>query len=389
MKSPGDSRKESLLLAGASDEEAAELLAYAENKFKIPEVLPRFPLPDEPFVDVWRNYAEWTAEAGSIEPVRFKLLQLAFPVETGISEDGVYQAATRKGVVPAVAVRGGALLQHPEACRITIYDSFAGGIGILTAEYRADFETLVRVFTSKNELVPVRTSMGATMVSGYNNWHRIRLRKEEFLSSGGTEHGWLAEFSRVKAQRELYQDRFIVLSNGPYSGVQACSLGLDDEEWIARSRTIRLEHECAHYFTRRVFGSMQNNLLDEMMADYAGLRSAFGYFRAEWMLRFLGLECYPEYREGGRLQNYRGAPPLCDGAFRRLMQLVRQAAWNVEEFDSSVGPYCSIPRALVAIASMTIDELAAGGAPRMLAERYALAAPSDVEWPMVAAYAAR
>jgi hypothetical protein len=388
MKSKDDGRTQILRYAGASDSEVAELLGYAENRFSIPPVLPDFPLPDEPFVDVWRSYAEVTALAGSINPLRHKLVQLAFPVEAGMSENAAYQAATRRGIMPSADVRSGVFLQHPDTCRVTLYDSFAGAIGVITAECRADFETFVQAFTAKNEPIPVRTSMGATIIAGYNNWHRIWLLKEEFLRSGGTDREWSTEFSRIKAQRELYQDRFILLSNGPYSGVNARSLGLDDEEWIERSRTIRLEHEYAHYFTRRVFGSMQNNLLDEIMADYAGLRSAFGCFRAAWILQFLGLESYPEYREGGRLQNYRGVPTLSDGAFRILIFLVRQAALNLEEFDSNVGSNCSIPKVLMALASMTIDELAAASAPRLLAEKCSVSVCSGTEYWMAAAHSA-
>jgi len=370
MTNCAESRTANLMEAGATPEDAAELLRYAENKFRIPALLPQFPLHHEPFVEAWRSYAALTAAAGSLEPLTLKLVQLAFPVETGMSEDPVYQSATRRGAIPADVVGGGAPLRSRETCRVSLHDSFAGGIGVITAEDRMDFETLVRVFTAKNEPIAVRPSMGASMISGYNNWHRIALLKTAFLRSGGEEKVWPAEFSRLKARKELYQDRFILLSRGPYSGVSAQSLGLEEEEWTARSRTIRLEHEYAHYFTRRVFGSMQNNLLDEMLADYAGLRQALGSFRAEWMLRFLGLESYPAYREGGRLQNYRGAPALGDGAFRILMRLVWQAAWNLAQFDRNAPAGRQIPAELIAIASMTLDELSAASAPRLLAERY-------------------
>jgi hypothetical protein len=384
MNGMGNLRKENLLAAGASQQAVAELLAYAENRFAIPPVLPRCPLPHEGFADAWRSYAGLTAARGSIDVLRLKLVQLAFPVAGGMSRNEAYQAATRRGIIPPEIVDGGAGLQSPETCQVEVYDSFAGGIGILTAEHRADFETLVRVFAGKNEPIAIPKSMGATMISGYNNWHRIRLLKDEFLCSGGVEPDWPAEFSRIKAQRELYQDRFIVLSRGPYSGVDAATMNLDEEEWTALSGRIRREHEYAHYFTKRVFGSMQNNLLDEMVADYAGVRAARGCFRAEWMLRFLGLEAHPVYRAGGRLENYRGSPPLSDVAFRLLISLVWRAAWNLEQFDSIAGARLSMPAALMAIASFTIDELAAGGAPGRLVERYEAVADRPEEMAVAA-----
>lgn len=371
MKDRRDARLERLLATGASVDAASELLAYAENRFQMPTELPQFPLPDEQFAGIWREYAALSAAAGSIDALRLKMVQLAFPIVPGISEDAAYRAATRRGVVPAASVEGGARFESAEGCRVSVYDSFAGGIGVIAAETRADFETLVRAFMGKNEPIPVPPSMGAAMISGYNNWHRIHLLKKSFFRSGGAEETWAAEFTRIQQRRELYQDRFILLSNGPYSGVDSRSMGLDAGEWLALSKAIRLEHECAHYFTRRVLGSMQNNLLDEMMADYAGIRAAFGTFRAEWVHRFLGIESFPAYREGGRLQNYRGSPPLSEDAFRLLTQLVWRAAWNLEAFDRSAGADGSVPAALLAIASLTIDEIASDGASSDLVEAFA------------------
>ena len=48
------------------------------------------------------------------------------------------------------------------------------------------------------------------------------------------------------------------------------------------SFVIRAEHECTHYVTHSLLGSMSNNVLDEIIADYLeeGL-SVFGYSCAE------------------------------------------------------------------------------------------------------------
>lgn len=74
---------------------------------------------------------------------------------------------------------------------------------------------------------------------------------------------------------------------------------------------------------------MRNNMRDELIADYQGIVAANGgRYRADWFLRFIGLEAFPEYRQGGRLQNYRGQPPLSDGAFKILQVLVKDAAEN-------------------------------------------------------------
>jgi hypothetical protein len=139
-------------------------------------------------------------------------------------------------------------------------------------------------------------------------------------------------------RKELYQDRFIILSAGPYSATPADDVGMPPDAWAAASHTIRLEHECAHYFTRRVFGSMRNSLLDELIADHAGIVAAAGRFRADWLLRFLGVDDPRGFRAGGRLQNYRGSPALSDGAFVVLQSLVRAAAASLARFHASHAP---------------------------------------------------
>jgi hypothetical protein len=189
----------------------------------------------------------------------------------------------------------------------------------------------------------VPASQGAIMIAGYNNWTRVRELRQR-----GEE-----------LRRELYQDRFILLSDGPYSAVPAAGLGLPEEEWRELSLVLRRDHECAHYLTRRIFGSMRNNLHDELIADYAGITAAAGRYRADWFLRFLGLEDFPAYRPGGRLDLYRGDPPLSDGAFRQLHALIKEVAETVERFDAG-RPNDPRERALaiLALAVLGLEELA-------------------------------
>ena len=67
------------------------------------------------------------------------------------------------------------------------------------------------------------------------------------------ETDWAEEFKQLIHRKELYQDRFIILSDGFYSNIPASEIGLSESEWRRLSLTIRLEHECTHYFTRRIF----------------------------------------------------------------------------------------------------------------------------------------
>jgi hypothetical protein len=116
--------------------------------------------------------------------------------------------------------------------------------------------------------------------------------------------------------------------------------------------------------TRRLFSSMRANVMDELMADYMGIAAAAGSYKARWFLRFVGLEAFPRYREGGRLQNYRGDPPLSDGAFCVLQALVKSAAENLEGFDRENRADRTLM--LAALSRLTLEELASPQAPSFL-----------------------
>lgn len=332
---------------------SGELARYLENPFDIGALGPGtvLPLPDEPCVATWERWAEEARERGAVAVLSENLPQLRFPISEGISAREDYRAATLRGVPPEELPGATGLdLGRPEVIELEIHPSPAGRIPVLLVRGRAEFVTLVRALGKRNEPSPVSDSQGALMVGGFNNWARIRkLRSRGREVTGSTP-------------KELYQDRFILLSDGPYSAVPAGDLGLGEEEWKELSLAIRRDHECAHYFTRRLFGSMRNHAHDELMADWAGLVAATGRFRADWFLRFLGLEDYPHYRAGGRLDLYRG--DLSDAAFTALHELIRSASLNLESFDPRLDTLEDRARMLTALASLRLDELASpeGGA---------------------------
>lgn len=352
----------------ASTSETEELLAYNHNVFdRSCLALPlQFPLAPEVHVVAWEEYAAVARVVGAFESLKRVLVQLRFPIQEGISQTEAYRSATRKGVpVDGMTEATGLILTLPEKLQLMVHQSLAGDIPVLLTGNRDDFVTLVQALTMRNEPKPVPASMGACMVAGFNNWDRIHQYRKQWSTQNPancSEASWAEEFQRLLPQKELYQDRFIILSDGPYSDVSASNIGLSEPEWRRLSLTIRLEHECTHYFTRRLFDSMRNNLLDELIADYRGIVAATGYYRADWFLRFLGLESFPDYREGGRLQNYRGQPPLSDGAFKILQALVKAAAENLEHFDADhageLRTFNGQILMLVALIYLTLEELA-------------------------------
>ncbi|HYH79257.1 MAG TPA: hypothetical protein VEX86_05655 [Longimicrobium sp.] len=363
---------------GATDGETGELLAYTENAFAAAEPLEAaLPLPDEPHVAAWEGYVRAAAEEGVAPVLRRVLPQLRFPVEAGIAATDAYRAATLRGE-PVSHPGGGLPLEDPDGVRLFLHATPAGRIPVIVADRRADFVALVRAITRKNEPDALPDSMGACIVGGYNNWDRvaaIRGAWEAANPGAASAGGWTAYFrGEVVPRRERYQDRFILLSTGPYSAVPAEALGMDEDEWRRKSLAVRLEHECAHYFTRRVYGSMRNSLHDELIADYQGIRAAEGRYAGGWFLRFMGVEG-DTYREGGRLQNYRGTPPLSAAAFTVLQAMVRSAAANLEAIDAlrprGAAPVEETARALRALTRLSLEALASAEAVARFAAAYA------------------
>jgi hypothetical protein len=361
-------RKNVLTAFGANDSEIEELLAYNQNVFDQSKTLMQtFPLPSEVFVDRWRQYITQAEIEGTHTVLKERLVQFKFPIQAGISQTEIYRAATRKGEKikeKDSALSAGLELSAPEKLQLQLHPTLAGEIPVITAGNREDFITLVQALTHRNEPHPIPDSMGACIVSGYNNWDRIYRYRQQWLTRRrkGSKADWAAEFKRLIPHKELYQDRFIILSPGAYSNVSASDLGLEQTQWQQLSLQIRLEHECTHYITRRLFGSMRNNIFDELIADYRGIVAATGQYRADWFLRFIGLESFPRYREGGRLENYRGDPPLSDSAFLILQALVKAAAENLEACDrqSLKQPKTLSEQAstLMTLTTLSLEELA-------------------------------
>ncbi|MBW4562716.1 MAG: hypothetical protein KME32_16520 [Mojavia pulchra JT2-VF2] len=361
-------RSHVLAYFGATAAQAEELLVYNQNVFNHNTLAHtiKFPLPPEAHVAVWEEYAVAARVVGTFEALKRVLVQLRFPIVEGISQMETYRAATRRGVVvDGMTEATGLVLQQPQKLQLILHQSLAGTIPVLFTDNREDFVSLVQALTKRNEPQPVPASMGACIVSGFNNWDRIRKYRQKWEAesfANRCQNNWQAEFQRLIPQKELYQDKFIILSGGSYSNVSASDMELEECQWQRLSLTIRLEHECTHYFTRRLFNSMRNNILDELIADYRGIVAATGFYRADWCLRFLGLESFPNYREGGRLQNYRGQPPLSDGAFAILQALVKAAAENLQcfhvDYPEDLTDANMQPLMLMSLTHLTLEELA-------------------------------
>jgi len=361
---------------GASRVETDELVGYARNRFDFSRLPASYPVPDEPFVSAWRRYRALADRRGVLACLREVLVQLRFPISSGMSERERYRAATRRGLLPD-AFEPELQLVHPHGLQLFLQPTPAGHVPVLVAEAREDFVALVQALSYRNEPTVVPAAVGACMVAGYNNWERVAELRRSWEEATPAElrspEQWQLRFREIASVPALYQDRFILLSSGPYSGVAAADVGLSDDDWRRRSAIIRLEHECTHYFTRQLLGSMRNALFDELLADYMGLVASEGRYRADWFLRFMGLEDLSHHRSGSRMESYRGDPPLSDGAFAVLQSAARRAAHNLQRCDERRWRRCRCPEhptaekaaALIALARLGLEGLASSAAPEL------------------------
>lgn len=362
-----DARVAVLRACGADEPALDALLEYGAS----PYTGPGDPgaTADEPHVEVWRTYAADAGDVGAFAALRERFVQLRFPIADGISKDEAYRAATLRGeFARADAFQPGLVLRRPEAMTLSIVPSAAGRVPVLVVEDRADFESLVRALTERNEPAEVPASMGACLVSGLINWHRIALHREawEQTAQDASDAAWGAEFKSLIPRKALYQDRLVLLSSGTYSAVPAEESGGPVSEWLARSVAIRREHELFHYFTYRRFGRIRTHVVDEVLADFVGLAHADGAYRAAVGLRFLGLDRFPEVRPDGRVHNYVTAA-LPEGSLPVIAGLVVRCARNLEtiatQHRAALQTAEGLTRVLNALCPLALDELASDVAP--------------------------
>lgn len=181
---------------------------------------------------------------------------------------------------------------RPEAVRMEIYDSFAGRIPVIYLPEVADFEHVVTNVIHKGVPPANLSRTGASFAFGKTT-------------------------------------RFILLSAKPYSNVTAAEMGLSDEDWAEKSLVLRREHECTHYFTKRVFGISRLNLHDELIADFFGIYEAFGFYRAKWFQRFMGTSGEPD----GRLPAY--TEGLGENVCAAIAEVAVRASNRLEEFSQT------------------------------------------------------
>ncbi|WP_299833581.1 hypothetical protein [uncultured Tenacibaculum sp.] len=316
-----------------NEEVIQEVLEYTQNKFVKPS-FSKFS-KEEKYIETWEAYNEESKLLGVFKTLKKYIVQLQFPVKAGISSTEAYKNVTLRG--KENTTNSNLLLEDENALWLDIYESkLIGKVPVLIVSNVNDFKTLVCAFSNKNEPADLPKSMGAAFIKGINNWDRISKLKKAWQEEK-TAISWNQFFKQeILPNRDLYQDKLIILSTKPYSGVAHEVLNVSESLWQEASVNIRKEHECAHLFTLNYYGQMAKNIHDELIADYAGIIRVLGKFDKNWMLHFLGLESYPNYRNGGRFQNYMN-DNCSSEVFKCLITITEKAIDTIQEFDSELG----------------------------------------------------
>ncbi len=319
------------------DEKAIdELLVYTENKFIPKKDNPCLLEEEEVYIETWEKYYQESKKIGAFETLKKYLVQLQFPIEKGISKTEAYINTTLRGKLKSGT--SNLILNQPELIKLELYNSnVIGKVPVIIVPNNEDFNNIICALSNKNGPQELPKSMGASFINGINNWDRIYRLKENWLKHNRAGNWSLYFKEQILPKPYLFKDKLMVLSTKAYSGIKSDAIGVSKNTWKSSSLIIRREHECAHLFTLKYYGCMANNMHDEIIADYAGITKVLGEFNKDWFLNFVGLENYPKYRKGGRLENYQGPKKLSKGAFEGLKTIVKNVSDTIYAFDNELG----------------------------------------------------
>jgi hypothetical protein len=351
---------------------SAELKNYLANNFKSKNTAA--PLEEETAIKYWEDLArENTTDKEIFDELRKCFPQLSFPIEAEIEKTEEYKNLVLRGKTENITQTSLLKLNDSKNISLKINDSIAGKIPVLTIPDKEDFTTIIQSLLFKNNPVHIPRSMGAAFINGINNWQKIAALKRDWLAAN-TTGSWSKEFyANILPNDTLYKDKLIVLSTKPYSNVSAAQLGLDESVWLSHSVSIREQHEITHLYTLKNFGIASNNLHDELIADYIGIIKTAGQYHRDWMLLFMGLENYPQYRKGARLENYISDKNLSEEDFQQLIKIIKSAIENISLFDESVGKLPSDSDQMCridALCDTSLEELASANGAFLLIENY-------------------
>jgi hypothetical protein len=201
---PGQYRQTSTLYKATAAEVLNSLADHQNNFVHYRSLRP------EPHIHAWQKYLSETEKAGIWPTLRRRLVQLQFPIAAGISCTPEYRASIYRGeTLPAKMT--GLQMSAPWQLRLSIYQSWAGLIPIISTVDRSDFEKILQALAYRNEPQYIPATTEACMVSGFNNWDRLRAYRTEWEAQRGNGL-WFDSWQRLQPKKSLFQDRFLILN---------------------------------------------------------------------------------------------------------------------------------------------------------------------------------
>lgn len=311
-----------------------ELKEYLGNSFLASNCSPiKNDYSEKKSIEAWKRYIKESESTGVYKVLKKCYPQLNFPIKKDINKTEEYINTVLKGKDTINYYDDGVILNNAKGIKLELYGSLAGKVPVIIIPDDTDFVSLIQAFAYRNNPEPIPESMGASFINGIVNWDKIKTMKNSWISNNPFGN-WAREFNEnLKPYPSLYKDGLVILSTKPYSNITANELNLSEELWRAYSLIIRREHECTHLYTYKRFGVMNNNLHDELIADYMGICKALGSFNKKWLLKFMGLENYPLYSKGARLENYIHNSNISGKCFEQLITIIKNAIENIDKLD--------------------------------------------------------
>lgn len=198
---------------------------YLQHAYGIPRHLPALPLPDEPFLSKWQEAKGSTVPDFLASGLGLSAASFAW--------------------------------RQTDDLKISFVPTIGGKLPVIDTGCHEDFRTMEAVLNGRREKLELPLTVNAFTVD-----------------------------ARAES---IFHQRVILLNRAPYSNIPAETLGLSEADWLERSHSLRLAHECVHYATLRLLGSMRNHALDEIAADTIGQIAAFGNFDPDRQRLFFGL----------------------------------------------------------------------------------------------------
>lgn len=358
----------------ASIDLSDKLKAYLFNKFPLNDDCTASSFTEGTEIQFWEDFLMNFSNGKDI----FNALKECYPslnflIDKEIDKAELYNNMLLKGTTNDIKLTSYIKLEDTKNISLELHESIAGKIPVLTIPNNEDFVKILQSIIHKNNPLPIPASMGAVLLNGLNNSKRFNIIKKNWLQNNPFGD-WNTEFSNnIILKKSLYKDKLIILSTKPYSNVTASQLGLEEDLWISYSISIRKEHEFTHLYTLKKYGQATNNLHDELIADYIGIVKTIWNYNKVWMLTFMGLENYPHYREGARLENYVKESKLSPDDFKQLITIIKNAIENIAIFDKAVGKVKSIKDQICridALCEISLIDLASANGAALLIDIY-------------------